>query len=101
MALTRKLNRLFVKLATKAIRARDFALHRDPVDAVLAEVRSAGPEPELEVEGVVGVRVGGGVPEKVAAPGPAGEAEEEPGTPAETGRGGPGPVDGAGGASGT
>lgn len=53
MALTRKLNRLFVKLATKAIRARDFALHRDPVDAVLAEVRSAGPEPELESRVVV------------------------------------------------
>ena len=44
---------------------------------------------------------GGGAPEKVTAPGPAGEAEEEPGTPAETGRGGPGPVEGADGARGT
>lgn len=53
MAVSRKLRKLGIKAAAKLNRIWDFALHKDPVDALLAEVREARPEPALEDRVVV------------------------------------------------
>lgn len=48
MSFQRKTHRLWVKLASKIKRIHAFATHKDPVDALLQEVRSAQPEPQFE-----------------------------------------------------
>lgn len=53
MPVSRKVRKLFIKLVMKAKRIKDFALHTDPVDAIMAEVRKAGPEPALQDRVVV------------------------------------------------
>jgi histidinol-phosphate aminotransferase len=53
MSATRKLRKLGIKLAMKLKRLKDFAVHHDPVDALLDEVRAARPEPALEARVVV------------------------------------------------
>ncbi|UUX94799.1 SDR family NAD(P)-dependent oxidoreductase [Aquabacterium sp. J223] len=53
MSVTRKMHRLAVKATMKLKRVRDFALHRDPIDAVIDEVRRARPEPAFEERVVV------------------------------------------------
>lgn len=53
MSIQRKLHKLYVKGASKMRRIKDFALHKDPIDALMEEVRSAKPEPELQDRVVV------------------------------------------------
>lgn len=61
MSFTRKLRKIFVKVATKAKRIKDFALHKDPIDAIVSEVRNARPEPALENRVVVITGSSGGI----------------------------------------
>lgn len=53
MSIQRKLHKLYVKGASKLRRIKDFALHKDPVDALISEVRNAKPEPLLKDRVVV------------------------------------------------
>ncbi len=53
MSFQRKLRKLAVKGTNKLRRIKEFALHKDPVDAILSEVRTAKPEPQLQDRVVV------------------------------------------------
>ena len=51
--MSRKFRKLLVKLVLKVRRLKDFALHTDPVDAIVREVRKAGPEPGFQERVIV------------------------------------------------
>lgn len=53
MSVSRKVRKLTIKLAMKLKRVKDFVLHRDPIDAVIAEVHQAKPELAFESRVVV------------------------------------------------
>ena len=53
MSFSRKFRKLVIKVVIKAKRVKDFALHRDPIDSIVSEVRKGLPEPALENRVVV------------------------------------------------
>lgn len=61
MSASRKLRKLFIKVVAKVQRVRDFIRHTDPIDAIVAEVRTARPEPALENRVVVITGSSGGI----------------------------------------